>query len=150
VLNVFKADQSHLKVWLPLAKEFYDEGFDEYQWGFNEQHAEATYKLFIINHICFMAEVNGEVIGCLAGVVSQHHFNYHFKFFQESMWFVKKDFRKLGVAKALLKATAEEAQQRGCQKFIVGYTEKVVPKIMKRFYSQLKFDLFETHYIKDL
>jgi len=150
VVNIYKADESHLKIWLPLAKEFYDEGFDEYQWGFNEQHAETTYKLFIINHLCFLAEYNGEPVGCLAGVISQHHFNYHFLYFQESMWFIKKDFRKLGIARKLLKATSEEATKRGCQKFIVGYTQKVLPLIMDRFYRRLGFNLFETHYVKDL
>lgn len=150
MLNVYKADISHIDIWLPLAKEFYDEGFDEYKWGFNEEHARATYKLFILNHVCFLAELNGEPVGCLAGVISQHHFNYHFLFYQESMWFVKKQHRGSKIAKALLEATQEECRTRGCEKIIVGYTQKVIPETMKRFYTQLGFQLFETHYIKDL
>ena len=149
-LNVYKADDTHLEVWLPLAKAFYDEGYEEYQWGFNDEHARTTYKLFILNHICFLAELNGEAVGCLAGVVSQHHFNYHHLYFQESMWYVRKDLRGKGIASKLLEATKKECLSRNCNQMIVGHTAKVMSKFLDRFYRQLGFVLFESHYIKDI
>ena len=150
MLKIFKAGVEHLDLWLPIAEEFYDEGFDEYKWGFNKEHASATYKLFIINHICYLAEFNGEIVGCLAGCVSEHHFNYNFKYFQESMWYVKKGLRGKGIATALLEAVKVEAKERGCERFVVGHTDNIMPAFMKKFYQQLGFKLFETHYIKDL
>jgi len=139
-----------MEVWLKLAKEFYAEGFDEYQWGFNDEHARTTYKLFIANHLCYIAEVNGEPVGCLAGVITQHHFNYYHLYFQESMWFIKKPFRGKGVATQLLDAVVKECLERKCNSVIVGHTANVMPKLIERFYKQLGFKLFETHYIKDL
>lgn len=149
-VNVYKADLSHVEIWLKLAKEFYAEGFDEWQWGFNDDHARATYTLFIQNHLCYIAELNGEAVGCLAGVITQHHFNYHHLYFQESMWYIKSEHRSKGIASELLRYVTQECYDRKCNNIIVGHTANVMPEHMKRFYQQLGFKLFETHYIKDL
>lgn len=149
-MRIFKADESNLFDWLPLAIEFYNEGFDGYKWGFVENDAKLTYMLFIQNHLCFMAEVDGEIVGCMAGVITQHHFNYGFIYYQEAMWYVKPDFRGKGVASALLKATEGECRQLGCQKISVGISQSVLPEKLDRVYRQMGFKLFETHYIKDI
>ena len=106
--------------------------------------------LFIQNHLCYLAENEGKIIGCLAGVLTQHHFNYDFKFFQEAMWYVKKEFRGKGVASALLKAVEDECRALKCKKISVGITDNMKPEIIARVYRQMGFKLFETHYIKDI
>jgi len=115
-----------------------------------ENDARITYMLFIQNHLCFLAEVDGRYVGCLAGVITQHHFNYDYKYYQEAMWFVKKEYRGKGIATGLLKATEHECRQLNCKKIAVGISQSVLPKVLDRAYRQMGFSLFETHYIKDV
>jgi GNAT superfamily N-acetyltransferase len=147
---IYRANYSDIDKWLELAEEFYEEGFDGYKWGFNRDHARITYTLFIQNHLCFMAELDGIAVGCLAGVITQHHFNYDFIYFQEAMWFIRKPYRGKGVATQLLKAVEEECGKLGCQKLSVGISQSVMPEKLDRVYRQMGFKLFETHYIKDI
>lgn len=149
-MRVYQASDKDLGVWLKLAKEFYAEGFDDYKWGFNDAHAQTTYLLFIQNHLCFLAEDEGKVIGCMAGVITQHHFNYDFVYYQEAMWYIIPEYRGKGVASQLLEATEGKCRELGCQKLAVGHPQDQRLDIIDKIFKQMGFKPFEKHYIKDL
>jgi GNAT superfamily N-acetyltransferase len=146
---IFRATEEDVGDFLLLAEKFYNDGYAGYEWGYNKEHAKITYILFIKNHICYMAQIDGKVIGILAGVVTQHHFNYDFQYFQEAMWYVLPEYRSQGIADQLLEVVTNEAKGRGCKRMIVGHTENVMPKELSYYYRKLGFQLFETHYIKE-
>jgi GNAT superfamily N-acetyltransferase len=148
-MEIFKATEEDVGDFLKLAEMFYNDGYAGYEWGYNKEHAKITFLLFLKNHICYMAHNNGEVIGLLAGIVTQHHFNYEFQYFQEAMWYVLPEYRKLGIADRLLEVVERECVSRGCKKMVVGHTENVMPRELAYYYKSKGFELFETHYIKD-
>jgi len=147
---IFQAQEEDVGDFLILAEKFYNDGYAGYEWGFNKDHVKITYLLFIKNHICYMAQEEGKIIGLLAGIITQHHFNYDFQYFQEAMWYILPEYRSQGIADKLLEVVTRECASRGCRRMVVGHTENVTPRELATYYQSKGFELFETHYIKDI
>jgi GNAT superfamily N-acetyltransferase len=81
--------------------------------------------------------------------VSAHLFDYENTFFQENMWFVKKEYRKKGGGLLLYHALLQRCRERGIKRIIFGHTIQMKEEFTL-LYKKLGFTYLETHYEKVL
>ena len=91
-----------------------------------EEYAEEEYSLRIggKDGVCFVAEREGEVIGCLTGVLSDITTEYPSRRTRLEKVFVREGFRALGVGSALVQAFIEWSKEMGVSRvFVRAYAE---------------------------
>lgn len=146
---IIKGTSEYLDEWVELAREFYYEGHADYGFGFVDESTRLTYLLWVRTQICYLLIEEGKLIGCMAGSIILHPFNYDCLVFSEAMWYIKKENRGGKGALLLLAAVTAELRARNVQKMSVGHT-KVYAEKLQKFYESLGFEKLETHYIKDV
>ena len=145
--SVTEVSVERLEELFPLAEIFWKEGqlpgkFDPVVWA-------NTWKKFIGSEIgvIFGIEKDHRLVGAL-GVLSYDDPNDGVLMATEMFWFIHPNHRGCGVA--LLDHFEEWALERGCKRVIMVHLEKVMPKVMDRFYRLRGYRPIETHYLKEI
>ena len=87
-----------------------------------------------------MAIFDGNIIGCLG---AEKHNNFTFRLKRLS---VKKEYRKQGIAKELLKSIEKWTKERGANKLILGTSE--VQKDALIFWKNSGFQVVESEFVE--
>jgi GNAT superfamily N-acetyltransferase len=148
-LQVIKPLPEHVFAWSELAKQFVAEGLKDYEWGLNEEDLHTTYHLWDKENWGFLLEDKGKIVGCLAGIINQHFFDYSNNFFHEYMWYVKPDFRGTGGGIKLYRALERRCNERGIKRIVMGHTSYMAQDFEK-LYKKLGFTYLQSHYEKVL
>ncbi len=109
-----------------------------------EEILEAPYSAALV------ADMDGEIVGAIGGVISPSIYNREILQFQEVMWFVSKEYRNTKVGLQLLKSMEKVAVGAGCKWFLM-----IAPHLMKfehldNVYTKMGFTKFETFYRKEI
>jgi len=148
-LEVIKPLPHHVFPWCELAKDFVAESLKDYNWGLNEEDLHTTYHLWDTDNWCFLLEHEGEIIGCLAGIVVPHFFDYSNVFFNEFMWYVKPEHREGGGGLKLYRTLEDKCNEQGISRIVMGHT-KYMASNFEKLYKKLGFTYLQTHYEKVL
>ena len=148
-MQVIKPLPLHVFAWVSLVREFLDEGIDTYDWGVNEENLHTTYHTWDKKNFGWLLEDEGKIVGVLAGVAMPHFFNYSNWYFNESMFFVKPEYRKRGGGILLFRACVEQCKFLGIKRIVFGHT-RVKAAELEQFFKKLGFTYLETHYEKVL
>ena len=95
----------------------------------------------------FVAIVDGEVVGTLAGRVA-HNFCGRDEVYEEIIWFVRKEYRKYGVK--LLRHVEQQCKEWGLSHISMSLTYGSQTDKLSRFYSRLGYEPMHTLFLKDL
>jgi GNAT superfamily N-acetyltransferase len=147
-LKVIRPEPHHVFEWVELVKEFLSEGIHTYNWGISEDNLHTTYHLWN-KDFGFLLEDEGKIVGVLAGSVAPHFFNYSNIFFQENMWYVRKEFRRKGGGILLYRALVRRCRERGIRRIVFGHT-KIMKNEFEKLYGKLGLTYLESHYEKVL
>tara|TARA_B100001741_G_C16343669_1_gene500714 strand:+ start:198 stop:713 length:516 start_codon:yes stop_codon:yes gene_type:complete len=98
------------------------------------------YDHYFKDGIFFVAIFDGNIIGCLG---AEKHNNFTFRLKRLS---VKKEYRKQGIAKELLKSIEKWTKERGANKLILGTSE--VQKDALIFWKNSGFQVVESEFVE--
>lgn len=138
----------HVFPWCELAKSFIKEALTDYDWGMNEDDLHTTYHLWEKDWV-FLLEDENKIVGCLAGIVVPHFFDYGNEFFNEFMWYVLPDSRNSGGGLQLYRALVRRCNERGIKRIVMGHT-KYMAQDFEKLYKKLGFNYLQTNYEKVL
>jgi GNAT superfamily N-acetyltransferase len=148
VLSVIQTEGEYVFEWAELAKAFITEALAEYDWGVNEDDLHTTYHAWD-KDFGFLLLDEGKVVGCLAGLLTPHFFDYSNLFFSEFMWYVKPEYRNQGGGIKLYNACLARCKERGVTRMVMGHTSYMQEDFTK-LYRGLGFKYLQTHYEKIL
>ncbi len=94
----------------------------------------------------FVMEQDGNIVGLLAGSVSQNPATGELMY-QESVWYVEKEHRGKGLK--LLTFAEDYCRNNNVKFFIIGHMGSKDARL-NRFYERIGFDILEIQYIKGL
>jgi len=146
---IIKGSSEYLDDWVDLSRDFYNEGHADYGFGFVDESSKLTYLLWVRTQICYLFIEDDKLVGCMAGSIILHPFNYDCLVFSEAMWYIKPQYRGGKGALLLLAAVTAELKARNVKFMTVGHT-KVYAEKLQKFYESLGFEKLETHYIKEV
>lgn len=149
-MQIVKAREQHVWGFIRLVEDFLAQGVDAHDFGFNKQHTEKTFCLWVRSQIAYLLMDDTEVVGILAGVIAPHFFDYATTYFHEAMWYVKPGNQSRGWGIRLFYRVECECKVRGVSKMIMAHTHAHKPEQFEKLYSRLGFKKLETHYVKDL
>ena len=98
----------------------------------------------------FVAEVEGEIVGMIAGIVFPFYFNKSHLNAQELFWWVSPPNRKSRVGIDLLKAFEEWAVKKGAKTIQMGTVAKINPEKLAAVYKKKGYQESETYWTKVL
>ena len=148
-MKVIAAKPEHVFAWAELAKSFISEALTEYNWGMNEHDLHTTYHNWDTESWCFLLEHENEIVGCLAGIVSPHFFDYSNLFFSEFMWYIRPEHRSSGGGLMLYRALVRRCRDRNINRIVMGHT-KYMADHFEKLYTKLGFTYIQSHYEKVL
>jgi GNAT superfamily N-acetyltransferase len=99
--------------------------------------------------LCIVAEVDGDILGMAAGVVSPVYFNRDHLSGEELFWWVDADAPQL-TGLRLLDALEMVARERGCQTWQMKSLARLNGERMKRLYERRGYRASEQTFIKRL
>jgi len=109
-------------------------------------YAEKFLKNIVVNHLVYIAEVDGKPAGFIAGLIAPHHFNPDIMQLSELLWWVQEEHRSGGVGGALLRAFIDYGKLY-CD-FICLTVEATTP-ISDEKLSGMGFKLFEKAFLME-
>ena len=102
----------------------------------------------IENHIGFVLENDGDIVGMFGGYLTSMYANKHIKVFMETTWYVKPAHR--GHSFELLRDAEKLLISMNIDKMIIGQWNIGERERFEKVYARKGFELFEQHYIKEL
>lgn len=126
---------------IELARLFID-GMISESMVFDEAAANAHFDLLFKVAKCLLYEIDGKVVGLIAGIVSAKYFCSG-KSLQEIVWFVHPDHRTVGVR--LLRAFEQLARDEGCDDVMLTHLEG---NDLSGIYEKLGYKRVQTTYLK--
>lgn len=99
--------------------------------------------------LCLVAEVDGDILGMAAGVVSPVYFNAGHLSGEELFWWTDKDAPQLAGIR-LLDALEKAARARGCQTFQMKSLARLNGDRMTQLYARRGYRASEQTFIKRL
>jgi len=133
-----------------LIKEFYNESLKEYKITLDDATLDETLVGFIFPHVGIVAELNGNIIGCIGGYVSKSIFNKNQIMAQEAMWYMKKEFRNGTYGLRLLKAFEDKCKERGADLISMISIMNLNVEKVSDFYTRCGYSPMEFHFIKEI
>lgn len=135
-----------------LGKEFHAQA----QWGdifdYSVDDCAASLAHFMPQDLfmCFVAEVDGEIVGMCAGVLSPVYFNHAHKSGEEMFWWVNPAKASAGLGIKLLLALEAEAKARGALSFQMKSLARLNGDRMGKLYERRGYRASEHTFIKRL
>lgn len=127
---------------IQLAKQFFDERIERDGVMFDANNAALHFDMFIDKVVAFVCEIDGKVVGMIAGMISQGMFCAG-KTMQELVWFVDNEHRSCGMR--LLAAFEKYAIDNGCSDILmIGFDGDKVCE----FYDIVGYKLLQKTYRK--
>jgi GNAT superfamily N-acetyltransferase len=129
-----------------LIRTFQKNSLNDYNLYFDEAYSNAILNKSVDTTL--VAEVEGQVVGLISGLIVNYPLNDQ-KIFQETIWFVAEKYRNVGIK--LLKELERVAKEKwGCAKLVMVYIGNSKPDKLHKFYERIGFRMLETHFIKEL
>lgn len=100
--------------------------------------------------VVYVAEVDGEAVGMVAGMVIPLYFNPAHLNAQELFWWVVPEYRKSSIGIKLLKKFEEWAMSKKAKTVQMGTVAKINPEKLAAVYKKLGYEESETYYTKVL
>lgn len=102
----------------------------------------------IENHVLFVAEENGELVGMIAGFLSSNIFNPKYVVLQELFWWVVEEKRSSTVAFKLYDAFESHAKEIGVS--VINMVSTVYTPTLQKWYKKKGYIPVESSFIKEL
>lgn len=129
-----------------LIHEFHKEAVGEYDREFNLDAVIETIKTGIPGD-CFLLILDGVCVGLLYGSRLRSPVNGKV-IFQETMWYVEKNYRRYGVK--LLNEVEKMLKSEGVSIMIMAVLENSKTEKLKKYYERIGYRAIETHYMRAL
>jgi len=97
--------------------------------------------------VCFVADVDGRLVGCCAGIISPWFYNRTALVLTELWLWVDEIARSHGVGKVFVDELMTWGKDKGCSRVVMAGLDG---KHTDGFYKKMGFDVIETHYIRGL
>jgi len=133
---------------IELSIQFYKESLRSYGLAFNFSTLDKLVEEFINNKIVIVSEVNGKVVGVIAGFVSSSMFDSQQKIGQEIIWYIDKEYRKGSIGIRLLKEFEKQCKLNGANLMVMVYMGNLNNELLDRFYKMNNYRLLENQFIK--
>ena len=133
-----------------LSNLFHDEYLAGHLGEFDEESLRKMFKFFQQDPLktVIVAELSGDLIGCVVGYISPCFFNLSKKWAQETMWYVEKNERKTGIGAKLLLAFEEWAKAMKADYIDMIHIENEDSKDLGLFYQKVGYTPAERHFVK--
>jgi hypothetical protein len=148
-MKVINYSPHYIFEWCDLVKKFITECISEQDWGCDDKDLHTTFHSWDERFAWGLLNEEGELVGCLAGVVVPHFFNYRNLIFQECMWYVLPEYRKGRAGVMLYKQCERDCKRHGITRLAFAHT-KYMKGNFEKLYNGLGFKYLETHYEKVL
>ena len=133
---------------IELSIQFYKESLKSYGLAFNFLTLDKLVEEFINNKIVIVSEVNGKVVGVIAGIVSPSMFDNNQKIGQEIIWYIDKEYRRGSIGIRLLKEFEKQCKLNGANLLVMVYMGNLNSELLDRFYKLNNYKLLENQFIK--
>lgn len=126
---------------LQLGKEMHEESPIYQQMDYSFQKVQDLLHRHVNEDglVWLVAEQDGEIIGGILGIISEHYFGKDLMAVDEAL-FVTKGKRGGSAAFKLIRGFAEIAALRGARRIMLGTTTGVEAEAVGRFYEKLGFE----------
>ena len=95
----------------------------------------------------FVAEVDGKIVGVLAGFINTDLMNYE-PVYEEILWYMDKKYRKYGIK--LFKYVQQECLVKGIKRITMCAMHNSKTEKLFQLYKKLGFQEMETRFVKQL
>jgi len=133
---------------LELFKGFHAETQEQYGIPMDTETLRERITQVITDHVGWVAESKGRIVGVLGGVVTSMMFDKHTKAFIETAWYVAPEARRYGLR--MMKVAEEYCLNFKIDRMIIGHMDVEDREKYEKVYARKGFKLFEQHYIKEL
>lgn len=146
--SIRNATLDDLPVILRLLKDSSDYYQSKHQlYGDDEMYSHNIVTGIIQEHVFFVAEREGEIIGLIAGMLTPHIFNQDLMTLTQLFWWIKPEYRAGKTALRLLNAYNKAGEEKA--KWIICTTHKHTP-INDRSFLKRGFILNEKSFLKEI
>ena len=130
---------------LDLVHEFQKESIDKYNVFCDDKIARE----YISNNLkaALVMLKDNKIIGLIAGTIVNYPLNLK-PMYQETMWFMTKEYRKYGVK--LLKELERRLKLANINQMVIAHMSNCKSEKLERFYNRCGFELMEMQYFKTL
>ena len=128
---------------LNLIEEFHKESVEEYGLRCERSQLEKAVQDNKANGL--VLEMDGKIVGLIAGKVVDYPLQTT-KIFQETIWFVSKNYRRYGLM--LLKELEKRCKSQGIGMVIMVALGSSMKDKLDRVYKMMGYRELETHYIR--
>jgi len=142
------AELSDIDELLGLYKRFHAEVQESYGIPFDEDTLMERIAGIIQNHVGWVMEEEGKLVGVMGGIVTSMLFDKNTKVFMEVSWYVTPEFRRHGMK--MLETAQKYCMDLKVQRMIIGHMGNADRDRFEKVYARKGFELFEQHYIKEL
>lgn len=128
-------------------------------WGQTEFHTSVPYSaesvVATLRHLAqqkmlLVAVDYLDIVGFVGGAVAPMYMNFDYKMGTELFWWVRPDFRKSGVGRALLEGIEVAAKAAGCRFWTMLAMQCMVPERAGAIYEKAGYRWVERSYAKEL
>ena len=147
IRNFFHADFDQVK---ELIKEFHGEALSAHGITLDDETLNETLVSFIYPHIGIVAELDGNIVGCIGGIISKSIFNKNQIIAQEAMWYVRKEYRNSTVGLRLLKAFENKCKEHKANLICMISLMNLNVEKVSEFYTKCGYTPMEFHFIKEI
>lgn len=145
-----KATERDIPEIVELGISFHDE--IDFSWfsPVNVEDWTTTVRNMVAEGIVFVAEIDGNVIGIICGLLLPCYFNYQRLIAQEIVLYIGADHRHGSVGRKLIRAFEAEAKALGAHVTVVGAKTKFRIDKISDVYARLGFNEMERTYAKEM
>ena len=144
-MNIRFAEEKDLEAIYELYKHYTGDNIKQYNVILNKEKITENIRSFVMNKCGLVAEVNGEIVGGLAGIITPCLFTNDVMFMSMFLYFPEKH-RKYVVT--FIKGVEEILERTNVTRLVVANPAFENADKMDRFYTMLGFQKLETHYVK--
>lgn len=148
IMKIRKATQEDIPFLLEQAKELASSLATDSLFFPDQLLAEFYIGSLVREHIAFVAEDDGKLIGMIAGEIKDHHFRPDIKMVSEWFWWVLPEYRGNSAGGQLVKSLLGEAKNQGCQ--IAQICTIPGSEVTDSVMEQHGFRLVEKTFVKEL
>jgi len=130
---------------LALLKQFQEESLSHFGTKIEDDYALRMIDGSIQNS--FVAEKEGKVVGVMSGIFTTELITKR-KIFQETIWFMDKEYRKYGIK--LYRHVENWVREQGCEAMLMGCLSNSKFDKLVKFYEKIGYKHLESQFMKEL
>lgn len=133
---------------IDFCEEFFKATNARFGQGCSELDLREFMLYLVIYEYVILAEIDGEIVGCMAGKIDMNQLKHDEQAFHEIFWYVKPKYRASRIGKTLYNMMIKDMKKKGIRFIIM--TNRAEDTSLEKFYFYEDFQMMEKLWIRKI